>query len=295
MPTYLTYFFGSFSAINIDGDPVSTSSQTIASTSTSLTPNSTTKMSTTATQDNHYPPSLLSAWRSPRLLYRAIEDTPTDRLTLHTFIDADPVAIAMSSLRPLSPQPITFGQRLYENAHLLHIRAFICLPPTEEEISQWEAAIAEKAEKSTLGVLDVEKLKMEFPKPGPKPIGVVTLCPPMGLEEQGHHRNAMIGVGIATEWRGKGYGGEAVDWVLDWGFGRLGLHRIWLAAFEFNERACRLYRKLGFVEEGRDRESVLFERRWWDLVRFGMLEGEWEQLREKRKKSEDGEGGKMEE
>lgn len=169
---------------------------------------------------------------------------------------------------------------------MLHIRAFICLPPTDSDIAQWEALIQEKAEKSGLtATLDVEKLKGEFPRPEAKPIGVVTLMPPMGGDQERHHRNAMIGVGIAMEWRGRGYGGEAVDWVLDWGFGRLGLHRIWLAAFEYNERACRLYRKLGFVEEGREREAVLYERRWWDMVRFGMLEGEWEALRAQQKEA----------
>ncbi|EGO61365.1 hypothetical protein NEUTE1DRAFT_77319 [Neurospora tetrasperma FGSC 2508] len=247
----------------------------------------------------HYSPTLTNAWRSPRLIYRAIEDNPVDRHTLWTFFDNDPTSIAMASLRPLNPQPLAFVQRLYEHAHTLHIRVFICLPPSDSDIVQWESLILEKAEKSGLtATLDVEKLKTEFPRPGPTPIGVVTLMPPMGTEEL-HHRNAMIGVGIGAEWRGKGYGGEAVDWVLDYGFGRLGLHRIWLAAFEYNERACRLYRNLGFVEEGREREAVLYERKWWDMLRFSMLEGEWEALRVRQKEEKGekckGEDGKMEE
>lgn len=174
---------------------------------------------------------------------------------------------------------------------MLHIRVFICLPPTEEENQQWEGLIKEKAEKNGLtATLDIEKLKMEFPKPEPKPIGCLTL---MATSEEGlHHRNAMVGVGIAEGFRGKGYGGEAVDWVLDWGFERLGLHRIWLAAFGYNERAVRLYKKLGFVEEGREREAVLYERKWWDIVRLGMLEGEWEALRKRQREEKEKEGKK---
>ncbi|CCC10174.1 unnamed protein product [Sordaria macrospora k-hell] len=242
-----------------------------------------------------YAPTLLNAWRSPRLIYRAIEDNPMDRQTLWSFADNDPVSIAMGSLRPLSPQPSAAVQRFYERLHLLHIRVFVCLPPTEEEIAQWEALIQEKGEKIGLtATLDVEKLKGEYPRPEPKPIGVLTLMAPG--EEGLHHRNAMIGIGITTGYRGKGYGGEAIDWVLDWGFVRMGLHRIWLAAFAYNERAVNLYKKLGFVEEGREREAVLYERRWWDIVRLGMLEGEWEALR-KRQAEEAGKegGGKSEE
>ncbi|KAJ4332145.1 hypothetical protein N0V85_009950, partial [Neurospora sp. IMI 360204] len=86
----------------------------------------------------------------------------------------------MASLRPLNPQPMAFVQRLYEHAHMLHMRVFICLPPSDADIAQWEALITEKAEKSGLtATLDIEKLKAEFPRPEAKPIGVVTLMPPM--------------------------------------------------------------------------------------------------------------------
>ncbi|KAK1783501.1 acyl-CoA N-acyltransferase [Copromyces sp. CBS 386.78] len=241
-----------------------------------------------------YAPTLLNAWRSPRLIYRAIEDNPVDRQTLWAFADNDPVSIAMVSMRPLSPQPSAAVQRFYERLHLLYIRVFICLPPTEEEIAQWEGLIAEKAEKSGLtATLDVEKLKGEFPRPEAKPIGVLTLLAPS--EEGLHHRNAMIGIGLTTGYRGQGYGGEATNWVLDWGFMRLGLHRIWLAAFGYNERAVKLYKKLGFVEEGREREAVLYERQWWDIVRLGMLEGEWEALRKKQAEENEAEGEKKKE
>ena len=38
----------------------------------------------------------------------------------------------------------------------------------------------------------------------------------------------------------------------------LGLHRVALFVFEFNERAIRAYRRCGFVIEGRSRESMPF-------------------------------------
>ena len=89
----------------------------------------------------------------------------------------------------------------------------------------------------------------------------------------------MIGLSLAEEFRGQGYGGEAINWVLDWAFQHAGLHRIGLSAFSYNHNALKLYRKLGFVEEGREREAVFQNRAWHDIVLLSMLEHEWEELR----------------
>ena len=56
-----------------------------------------------------------------------------------------------------------------------------------------------------------------------------------------------------------------------------------IRAFEWNKGAIRLYETLGFTHEGRAREMIWHEGRWWDSVDMGMLEGEWWELAEKRK------------
>ncbi|KAF2439623.1 acyl-CoA N-acyltransferase, partial [Karstenula rhodostoma CBS 690.94] len=94
-----------------------------------------------------------------------------------------------------------------------------------------------------------------------------------------HHRNTEIGIDILPAYQGRGYGSEAIRWVLEYAFLRAGLHKVRIRAFGWNEGACRLYRRLGFVEEGRERESLWHEGRWWDGVEFGMVEGEWGVLR----------------
>jgi RimJ/RimL family protein N-acetyltransferase len=47
-----------------------------------------------------------------------------------------------------------------------------------------------------------------------------------------------------------------------------------------------LYARLGFVEEGREREALWHEGEWWDSVEFGMVEREWAVLREKWREEE---------
>lgn len=83
-----------------------------------------------------------------------------------------------------------------------------------------------------------------------------------------------ITIGEKDAW-GHGYGTEATRLMLDHAFGTLGLHRIALSVFEFNERAIRSYASCGFVTEGRARQAVWRDGRWWDELLMSILESEW--------------------
>src|SRR5258707_10397026 len=69
--------------------------------------------------------------------------------------------------------------------------------------------------------------------------------------------------------------------MLNHAFGTLGLHRIALFVFEFNERAIGAYRRCGFVVEGRSRESIWRDGRWWDELAMSVLESDWRELQAK--------------
>jgi RimJ/RimL family protein N-acetyltransferase len=88
-----------------------------------------------------------------------------------------------------------------------------------------------------------------------------------------------ITIGEKDAW-GQGYGTEATELMLDYAFGTLRLHRIALSVFEFNERAIRSYRRCGFVVEGRAREAIMRDGRWWDELTMSILEPEWRARRE---------------
>lgn len=83
-----------------------------------------------------------------------------------------------------------------------------------------------------------------------------------------------ITIGEKDLW-GHGFGTEATRLMLDHGFGSLGLHRVSLAVFAFNERAIRSYRNVGFVVEGRAREAIFRDGRFWDEISMSVLEPEW--------------------
>lgn len=104
----------------------------------------------------------------------------------------------------------------------------------------------------------------------------------MGLREVPYmvqHQAATLGITIAQQYQGKGYGGEAVNWLVDWAFLHGNLHRVHIAAYSFNERAIALYQKLGFITEGRERERIILCRKRYDLINMSLLVHEWEDLR----------------
>ena len=88
-----------------------------------------------------------------------------------------------------------------------------------------------------------------------------------------------ITIGEKETW-GHGYGTEATRLMLDHAFGTLGLHRVGLSVFEFNERAIRSYRRCGFTVEGRARESIWRDGRFWDELSMSILRDEWATSRE---------------
>ena len=83
-----------------------------------------------------------------------------------------------------------------------------------------------------------------------------------------------ITIGEKDAW-GHGYGTEATRLMLAHAFTNMGLHRVGLAVFAFNERAIRSYEKVGFVVEGRAREAIYRDGRYWDEIDMSVLESEW--------------------
>lgn len=69
-----------------------------------------------------------------------------------------------------------------------------------------------------------------------------------------HHRFTEIGIDIAKPYQGKGYGSEAIEWILEWAFMAAGLHRVAIRCFAYNDGARRLCIRLGFKEESVVRE-----------------------------------------
>ena len=73
----------------------------------------------------------------------------------------------------------------------------------------------------------------------------------------------------------RGLGTQATRLVLAHAFGSMNLHRVDLRVLAFNDGAIASYRKCGFVQEGRERDSCWFHGQWHDDIITGVLATEF--------------------
>jgi len=90
------------------------------------------------------------------------------------------------------------------------------------------------------------------------------------------HRTALVVLGLgAPADRGQGYGQEALDLILRYGFDELGLHRVGAALGSYNLGAARFFERNGFVLEVRRRLALARDGQRWDGLQYGLLRTEW--------------------
>ncbi len=82
----------------------------------------------------------------------------------------------------------------------------------------------------------------------------------------------MIG---AKDWWGRGLGRSVTRYMVKWGFTELNLNRVSLSLLATNERAHRLYKSIGFVEEGHLREAQFKNNAYVDLILMSILRKEF--------------------
>jgi RimJ/RimL family protein N-acetyltransferase len=89
--------------------------------------------------------------------------------------------------------------------------------------------------------------------------------------EPSRHGFGEIGMAVAREWRGRGVGSALLAAAIEWARDR-GLHKLSLGVFAHNRAAIELYRKFGFVEEGRRiKQYRRASGELWDAIEMGLL------------------------
>jgi RimJ/RimL family protein N-acetyltransferase len=80
-----------------------------------------------------------------------------------------------------------------------------------------------------------------------------------------------LGMTVARPWRGRGVGTALMEAAIGWAREQ-GLHKISLSVFPHNAAAIALYRKFGFVEEGRRvKQYRRASGELWDSLDMGLL------------------------
>jgi len=88
-----------------------------------------------------------------------------------------------------------------------------------------------------------------------------------------------IGYTVDPHFQHKGYGREAVGYVLKYLFEERKKHKVIASVDPENIPSIKLLEDLGFKREGILRKSIYEEKEWKDDLVYGMLEEEWEKIR----------------
>ncbi|CAH0053724.1 unnamed protein product [Clonostachys solani] len=208
---------------------------------------------------------LPNAFSSERLYYIKADEGDENLRDFLPRVEDDPMTQALVSTNLLRPKGKVDIDETMKGLSLSLLGVSICLKPEEDAKRNGNKT---KETQSPAGKT-----------PRPTIIGFVVLGWGGIPASQVVNRRASIGITLSPEYQDKGYGREAFNWMLDWAFRYAGLHTVFLSVFPYNEKAVHLYKSLGFVQEGRLRETRYFNRKWHDELLFAINEDEWEKIR----------------
>ena len=79
------------------------------------------------------------------------------------------------------------------------------------------------------------------------------------------------GLAVHPDFRGRRLADDAARLFQRLLLGELGMHRLELEIYAFNERACAHAERVGYVREGRKRLAYLYDGEWVDTVLYALL------------------------
>jgi RimJ/RimL family protein N-acetyltransferase len=164
-------------------------------------------------------------------------------------------------LRRHAPENLRAFERWYGDPEVVRLTRYQDGPMRHDEIERFFAARALGSDSLSMAihVRDTDRL--------------IGTCALSQLDSDNGSALYHITIGEKDAW-GHGYGTEATALMMGHAFGGLGLHRIALSVFAFNERAIRSYQSVGFVIEGRAREAIWRDGRWWDEISMSLLDSD---------------------
>lgn len=97
----------------------------------------------------------------------------------------------------------------------------------------------------------------------------------------GLHVNQGWGVGefgywVAADHWGNGYCSAAVRLMSEYAFDHLRLHKVAAGVYDHNPGSATVLEKVGFEREGVHREEAFVDGEYHDVLRYGLLESEFE-------------------
>jgi RimJ/RimL family protein N-acetyltransferase len=99
-------------------------------------------------------------------------------------------------------------------------------------------------------------------------------CGFVGIDWKSRH--GKVGIFLGERFTGKGYGSEAMELLINFGFWEMNLNKIKLEVYSFNPRAIRVYEKLGFETEGVFKQELFRHGSYHDVISMALFRRDWE-------------------
>ena len=168
-------------------------------------------------------------------------------------------------LRAVQRDDINDFVRWFNDSEVTRNLGQVVRPMSYEQESDWlDRAVSGKYDGYIFGIEAIDG-------PAPVHIGGCSL-----FRFDWRNANAELGINIGEhDYWSKGYGAAANSLLLEFGFGELNLHRIYLRVYDFNVRGRRSYEKIGFKHEATMHEALYREGQYHDVHYMGILKREW--------------------
>lgn len=89
------------------------------------------------------------------------------------------------------------------------------------------------------------------------------------------NKSVCFGLDINKKFRGRGYSKKIYKYFISFYFDNLGMNRIYLSVLSSNILARKIYKSLGFIEEGNMREAIFRDGHYVDLIFMSILKHEY--------------------
>jgi len=166
-------------------------------------------------------------------------------------------------LAPISKDDLPIYHKWFSNTEFLRLlMPDVAMPKTIENELAWYEEASKSKDEYVFGIraLDDDRL--------------LGNCSIFSISQSSRNAEVGIYIGEPSEW-GKGFGSDALNVLVRFGFMDVNLHRIELHVFGYNARAIRSYEKVGFVREAVLREALYRDGIYHDIHIMGILRRDW--------------------
>lgn len=176
-------------------------------------------------------------------------------------------------LRPIKKEDVKLLLKWFNDPEITqYLTSNHHLPYTQEAGEEWVKKV-NSFQKDIMLLIEIKEPEKEN-----IPVGIAGI---VGINWKDKSANGFLVIGETEYWE-NGHGAEVSDLFLTYCFETLNLRRISTYVLDFNERSIGLHKKLGFVEEGLQREAVFKKGRYCDQIFLGLLKSDWAEARRKK-------------